>query len=229
MTAYIFDTETTGVVEPIEVVEAAWVRLDDDLTPLEWWDGRFRPSKPIELGAMAVHHIMDEDLVGGACLPPSSDFKLPDDCTIVIGHNIDFDWKVAGSPRVRRIDVMAMTWKVWPELGKVSQSALIYFLDRQGARERLKEAHGALADVRNCLFVLRRIAEQVPDFNSWEERWRFSEEARVPDVMPFGKHKGLPMAEVPHDYFDWLLRQPDVDIYLRRAIARAIAAPGATV
>jgi len=37
--------------------------------------------------------------------------------------------------------------------------------------------------------------------------------------MPFGKHKGTPMADVPRDYKAWLLNQPDVDPYLRKALA----------
>jgi len=36
--------------------------------------------------------------------------------------------------------------------------------------------------------------------------------------MPFGKHKGLPIREVPADYRRWLLGQSDVDPYLRRAL-----------
>lgn len=217
MTAYVFDTETTGVDEPIEVVEAAWARLRSatELVDDEVFEQRYCPSKPIELGALAAHHIMDEDLVG---FPPSSAFSLPADATIIIGHNVDYDWKAIGSPKVRRIDVMAMTWKVWPELGKIKQGALLYHVDRQRARGLLKGAHGALQDVLNCLLVLQAIAQKVGGFASWEAMWRFSEDARVPDIMPFGKHKDLPMAQVPADYKAWLLRQPDVDQYLRKAL-----------
>ena len=36
--------------------------------------------------------------------------------------------------------------------------------------------------------------------------------------MPFGKHKGVPISEVPKDYKQWLLRQSDVDPYLVKAL-----------
>jgi exodeoxyribonuclease X len=39
--------------------------------------------------------------------------------------------------------------------------------------------------------------------------------------MPFGKHKGMPIAEVPKDYVRWLLNQPDIDPFLRRALQAA--------
>ena len=176
MSAYLYDTETTGVEEPIEVIEHAGIRLvaANDLTPDDEFEMRYRPSKPIELGAMAVHHIMDEDLVG-SCYPPSCDCRLPEDCTVIVGHNVDFDWGVLRKPRVRRIDLMAMAWKVWPEIGKVGQGALLYHVDRGHARQLLRGAHSALQDVRNALIVLCAIADKVGGFESWEAMWRFSE------------------------------------------------------
>ncbi len=45
-----------------------------------------------------------------------------------------------------------------------------------------------------------------------------SEDARVPEVMPFGKHKGVRMSDVPADYKRWLASKGDVDPYLVRAL-----------
>jgi exodeoxyribonuclease X len=36
--------------------------------------------------------------------------------------------------------------------------------------------------------------------------------------MPFGKHKGMLLADVPSDYKQWLLTQGDRDPYLRKAL-----------
>jgi len=36
--------------------------------------------------------------------------------------------------------------------------------------------------------------------------------------MPFGMHKGIPLADIPGDYRKWLLGQKDIDPYLRRAL-----------
>lgn len=36
--------------------------------------------------------------------------------------------------------------------------------------------------------------------------------------MPFGKHKGDLISAIPTDYKEWLLRQPDVDPYLAKAL-----------
>ncbi|MNL80465.1 hypothetical protein D3C87_2073260 [compost metagenome] len=53
---------------------------------------------------------------------------------------------------------------------------------------------------------------------TWEYAWAISEQARIPRVMTFGKHKGVAIADIPGDYKAWLLRQPDVDPYLAQAL-----------
>ncbi len=47
-----------------------------------------------------------------------------------------------------------------------------------------------------------------------------SEDARMPTVMSFGKHKGELIKDIPRDYKRWLLNQPDVDPYLAIALRR---------
>lgn len=215
MSAYIFDTETTGIASP-ELISAAWLRIEDPVTleVVEAFDQLYRPEGMISLGAMAVHHIMDEDLE--AC-PPASTFSLPDDVEYLVGHNIDFDWQVAGRPEVRRIDTLCLCRALWPDADAHSQSAMMYLLERDSARDRLRDAHSAAADVELCRTILRHIVSRL-GVESWSGLWEASESARIPTVMPFGKHKGIPISEVPKDYKQWLLRQPDVDPYLVKAL-----------
>ncbi len=233
MAAILIDTETTGVREP-EPVEVAWVRLpapaDVRITGpgLERWTGtpgqsdttdlylnRFLPSKPIELGALATHHILDEEL---ADCPPSESFTLPPDTLFLIGHNIGYDARVIRRPDLRQICTLGLSRHFWPEASSHSLGAMLYYLHRQEAREWLRDAHGAAADVRNCLRLLRDILGKMGTPATWEEVWQFSEVARVPTKMSFGKHKGKLIAEVPADYKLWMLRQDDVDPYLARAL-----------
>ena len=51
-----------------------------------------------------------------------------------------------------------------------------------------------------------------------EDLYAESEKARTPITMPFGKHKGMLLADVPSDYKQWLLTQGDIDPYLRKAL-----------
>lgn len=213
--AIIFDTETTGLDAP-EIIEAAWVELKT-LSPLtlgESFEQRYRPSKPISLAALATHHILDEELID---CPPATSFQLPAGLHYLIGHNVDFDWAVAGSPDVRRICTLSLARSVWPTLESHNQSALLYYLDRQNARGRLRNAHSASADIHICATILDNICRELA-IDSIEALWEKSEDSRIPTHMPFGKHKGLPIVEVPKDYVRWLLDQPNIDPFLRRAL-----------
>ncbi len=218
MTVLIFDTETTGHAEPV-LIEAAGLFIQDvrTLSVLGNFEQRYNPGKPIETGAMATHHILDEDLV--EC-PPADTFRLPEGVDYLVGHKIDYDWEVIGKPGVKRICTLAMARKVWPDADSFSQSALMYRLakDRNRVRDALKEAHSALADVKFCRFILKKILDEKP-MDSWDALWTFSEACRIPDVMPFGKHKGVAIKELPRDYVGWALKNlTDMDPYLRKAM-----------
>ncbi|ORJ61337.1 putative quorum-sensing-regulated virulence factor [Geothermobacter hydrogeniphilus] len=217
MGTFIFDTETTNTTNP-EVIEAAWVEiLDLKALPVgRKFCERYRPEGRISLGAMATHHIMDEDLV---YCEPSSTFKLPAEVNYLIGHNIDFDWKVAGCPNVKRICTLALARDLYPEADSHTLSAMLYLLDRPNARDKLRSAHSALTDVLVCRDVLAAMLKtRLAHISTFEELWQASEAAKIPKVMPFGKHKGKRIADVPADYRQWLLRQPEVDPYLVKAL-----------
>lgn len=216
MTALLFDTETTGVKEP-QIIEAAWLHINDplNLNVISTFEQRYKPSKVIDLGALAVHHILDEEL---ADCPPHTDFKLPDGVQYLIGHNVDFDWEVASKPEVKRICTLALARHFYPDLDAHNQSALVYLIDRENARDRLKNAHSALADIWNCYAVLANLIARAGKPGTWEALWKISEKARIPTKMTFGKHKGTAISKIPGDYKSWLLRQPDVDPYLAKAL-----------
>ncbi|MDR8085185.1 3'-5' exonuclease, partial [Acinetobacter baumannii] len=78
---------------------------------------RYKPSEPISLGAMAVHHSVDEDL---AKCPSFKTFKWPkENIQYLIGHNIDYDIeavKRAGADitGIKPICTLAMARYLWP-------------------------------------------------------------------------------------------------------------------
>ena len=213
--AVIFDTETTGRKDPI-IIEGAWLELKS-VDPFKLglsFCQRYNPGKPIELGALATHHIYDEELI--QC-PPAKSFSLPNDVEYIIGHNIDYDWNVIDQPNIRRVCTLALARKVWKSIDAYSQSALLYFIDRDNARDILKKAHSAETDVRICATILEKICIEL-DISSFEHLWESSEDARTPTVMPFGKHKGTLITDIPIDYKKWLLNQDNIDPYLKDAL-----------
>jgi len=212
----IFDTEATGIKEPV-LIEAAWLELEsiEPFAVTNPFVQRYNPGKQISLGALATHHIMDEELVD---CPPASSFRLPDDVSYIIGHNVDFDWEVIGKPEIKRICTLVLARKLWPELDSHTQGALLYYLERNSAREQLRNAHSALTDVGICAVILDHICQQL-GVKTVEDLYGESEKARIPTTMPFGKHKGMLLKDLPSDYKEWLLGQADIDPYLRRALS----------
>ena len=213
--AIIFDVEATDKNDAV-IIEAASLDVTS-LKPFEVgnpWVQRYNPGKPISLGALATHHIMDEELVH---CPASSSFRLPAGTKYLIGHNIDFDWVAIASPEVKRICTLALARSLWPDLDSHTQSALLYFFERATAREQLRNAHSALADVWICSKIVAQIIDKLHPV-SLDALWEMSEKARIPTIMPYGKHKGELISQVPTDYKQWLLRQDNVSGYLRKAL-----------
>jgi exodeoxyribonuclease X len=223
MTAYIFDSETTGLNEP-HLIEAAWLKLKDisSLTVTADFLQRYKPGKPIELSALATSHILDEELDG---CEPYNTFALPEDVEYLIGHNVDYDWRVIGEPDVKRICTRALSSKLWPAADSHTQSAMIYLHYRTEAAGLLRNAHAALDDVKNCRLLLVKILDTLAvtlgrPVSDWEELWEISEDARIPTVIGFGKHRGMAISDLPSDYKRWLLNQSDLDSYVRKALTR---------
>lgn len=220
--AIVFDTETTGFDKP-EIIEAAWMVLSDNPFEgnIEHADGRmfhsrFKPSKDIDVGAMAVHHILSSDLVD---CRPSESFVLPE-VEYVVGHNVDYDMGLIsyaeGVTPPKRICTLALSRHLFPGISH-SQGAVLYHLLGARARPMLQGAHNALVDVTNCLLILKQVIA-LKNLTTWEEIYALSEVARVPTVMAFGKHKGTLITELPKDYIQWFLKQIDIDPYLEKAL-----------
>ena len=233
MSVYFLDTETTDRKPPLEVIEAAWLRVipDADADPAligrQWkfddWHSRFKPSLPMTCGAVAVHGILPSELEG---CPPSSDCALPADAQYIIGHSIDFDWQAIGSPPVKRICTHAMSQWVWPDATGYSQSALIYMLRGMtpATREILRNAHGAQVDVNLNAFLLMHILNAVKDpIATWEDLWLFSEECRIPRTSPMRRWEGVLLEDMETSAIEWCLNLPDLDPYYRKGLERVLS------
>lgn len=222
MRALIVDVETTDKdPKTCQVVELAY----KPFSILEGFVNErgkcyiYGHSSDMKWGALSTHHILPEELQG---VPT---FKVPpfnlEDWDMLIGHNIDFDWACLGKPAIKRVCTLAMARALWPECDSHSLGALTYFT--QGAsketKEKLQNAHSAEADVNLCEELLRVIITEK-GIGTLEELHTFSEEARIPTMMTFGKFKGEKIDAVDRGYANWYRRQPDPDPYLLEAFKR---------
>lgn len=228
----VLDTETTGR-EPPEVIEMAYNVLDPEN---DWrFDHsnlyRFQPKQGSTTGALAVHHILDPELDLSA---PSETAELPEGTDYIIGHNVDYDWKVLGQPDVKRICTLALSRWLWPLADAHTLGAMCYFLwPHADAKQMLTVPgnagfglHSAQFDADLCTSIFHRILQELNERSSAGEQlpwtpfsiWEVSEKARIPTVMAFGKHKGMKIKDLPWGYKQWMLKQEDMDSYLLRAV-----------
>lgn len=227
--AAILDTETTGLKEAVPV-EVAYIDISklfevpyihrNPYSPFDKvfeYRKIFNPQKPIEFGAMATHHITNEYVQG---LDPYTAFELPN-VEYLIGHNIDFDWGVIQAcgeqPEPKRICTLAIARYLYPEIDSHKLTAMLYALDLSYAVDHARHAHSALDDVWMTYHLLKIMLPKTKATN-FEELYQFSEMARIPKIITFGKHNGLPIKSLPPDYKQWLLKQNDLDPYLRKAL-----------
>ena len=115
--AVVLDTETSAA-ENGEVLQLAYLPLGADFSDAGEYKCTYRlPTKPIEWGAMAVHHLDEVHLeeVGALesrAVAPSAEYY--------IGHNIDFDVNALGGSPAKRICTLLCLYLYWQTWRRIS-------------------------------------------------------------------------------------------------------------
>lgn len=226
----ILDTETHTLNGfPIEIAYAPIdlqqrkLTLHDDLIFDQYFS--LDADTEIHVASMAVHHILPEDLLGQ---PNYQQFRLPTDTQYMIGHNIQYDLQAIvrcgqAIDQIKPICTLALARYLWSKLESHSLATLSYYIsdDLVATRQMLRHAHNAKTDILLTAKLLEKIVAELK-IEDIEQLYQLSQQARLPQFMPFGKHKGLALQDVPVDYIVWLLRQDNVDPLLREALEQLL-------
>ncbi len=165
--AMVLDTETTGFNQP-QVIEIAYQMLDGEL--IESKDGlfcqRFNPSKDIEEGALKVHGITKESLIG---LPQSNALleHAPNILSVeyIIGHYIKYDINAINqSVETQQVFKTICTKRLAYEVLKGEKSYSLVNLCRSlnlVDDSIIEHAHSADADVFMTTKLLQHIAKTL--------------------------------------------------------------------
>lgn len=220
----IMDTETNtlhGLPVQIAYLPCSFEQGGFALNVNAVFDQLFSVDQPICYGAMAVHHIVEADLIGK---PSYKTFQMPGDTVYVIGHNVQYDLNVLKHcgidvSKYKPICTLALARNLFPAAPAHTISALSYMLsaDQVETRELLKEAHSAKADILLTADILKHLIYALGAC-SMEELYLASEAALIPTHLNFGKHRGTAISDVPASYVSWLLGQDELDPYLRKAL-----------
>jgi DNA polymerase III epsilon subunit-like protein len=206
---FIFlDTETTGNGPEDRLCQLAF-KTDQELTVNEL----FNPGMPISVDAMSIHHITNEMVQDKPSFQGSDTWKqlqelFNSDENVMVAHNAPFD---IGMLKKEKIEPRKV----------VCTLKLARYLDKEGVIPRYNlqylryylnlnidaRSHDALGDILVLEALFKRIhAKFVEEFvdHSTDRMIEVSKKPLLYRRMPFGKHKGVKMEEVPIDYLQWL-------------------------
>ncbi|MDC4480797.1 3'-5' exonuclease [Acinetobacter baumannii] len=224
MNAIIFDTETNrlhGLPIQISYVPCSNEHGVINTQNEAFFNQFFSIDEPICYGSMAIHHIVESDLVNK---PSYKTFRLPESVEYVIGHNVEYDIEAlrrCGMPvdHLKPICTMALSKKVFPDAQSYKLGALIYMLSahQTTTRKILKNAHDALVDVQLTADLLKALQQRLKAAD-FEYLHQMTVQACIPTVLSFGKYKGTPINDVDISYVLWLLKQDNIDKYLKIAL-----------
>ncbi len=199
-----YDTETTGIkFDRDRIIELAAYDPVHNKTFCHF----INPGIPIPAEASAIHHITDEMVANSPSFKEigASFIEFCGTNCVLIAHNNDsFDKLFLEAeyqrnqipvPAFRYIDSLKWSRKYRPDLPKHS----LQFL-REVFGIPPNQAHRALDDV----IVLHEVFSQMIDDLSMETLLELLSAPTVMTRMPFGKHQGKALADVPKDYLAWL-------------------------
>jgi DNA polymerase-3 subunit epsilon len=204
MRPIFYDTETTGTKPTKDrIIEIAAYDPQQERTFCSF----VNPQCPIPPEASSISHITD-DMVQGAPLfaQIGHDFAAfcGTDCVLIAHNNDAFDqlfleaeYARASLPMPRWTFIDSLKWsrKYRSDLPRHSLQTL-----REHFGIAANQAHRALDDV----FVLHQVfSHLVGDLDLATILELLSQPTHI-SRMPFGKHQGKPLAEVPKDYVAWL-------------------------
>lgn len=199
-----YDTETTGVRNDKDrIIEIAAFNPIDNTSFVHF----VNPGIPIPPEATAIHRITNEMVAQAPCFNEVALLFLefcPKNAVLIAHNNDAFDklfieaeFKRANVslPSFSYIDTLKWARKYRPDLPRHSLQNL-----REAYGFPANNAHRALDDV----IVLHQVFSAMIDDLSMETIIELLSTPHLPHRMPFGKHQGKPLTEVPKNYVSWL-------------------------
>jgi exodeoxyribonuclease X len=213
------DVETTGMSKQDDICEFAFAELDEDLNVVLSGGSIVNPKCPISPGAAGVHGITNNIAAG---MPRLEDFfastphPFDNDDIIVIAHNAPFDvrfiskyMEIMGS-----VCTLRLARNIYPDSPDHKLQTLRHYLEL----EVDGDAHSASGDVAVLVALVRKMREDTGmDLDDM-----YTHATNLPPInkMPFGKHKGTPLKDLPPNYVTWLLSLPDLSDDLKISLQK---------
>jgi exodeoxyribonuclease X len=214
------DFETTGFPPDAGIVEVGWCDVHVNGAPWikdsqeayslkvgDWQSELTNPGKPIEIAAMAIHHITDDD-VKGKRSPDTVLGELTSEVDYFVAHNAKFE-KEFFSTSTPWICTLKAAYRLCPAAPNHQNQTIRYFLKTPVNKADAIHTHRAGPDAYVTAHTLGKFLTAVSPntLAKWE-----TEFARFP-YCPIGqKWRGKPWAEVETSFLSWMINKaPDME------------------
>lgn len=199
---------------------------------------RYNPGVPVPPESSAVHFISTEDLVNCVTyedeLPNIEMLMEQEHIQYYVGHNVQFDQRMINENYLKYrselpeyllnndkwICTLRLAKKLFaedPEFANLTLSYLWFKFGLYTDVNRPINAHAAKDDVFMCYRVLIKLIEVCierghidPELDIGSQLIEYVNTPMRYAVMPFGKHKGELMKNVPLNYLEWMIKNSDV-------------------
>ncbi len=232
----MLDTETTGLNHKIDDIcqFAALVTYEDcEDSQIQVVSTLCKPSTPISKEVEALHGISN-DMVKDS--PSAAEvvkefaeevYTLAKRETVVVGgHNVAFDQKflMKYSESLYRAHTIC-TMRLARRYFEGAQNHKLGYLYRDFAKlhsPRTTKEHDALSDVWMSYELLRFWMQRNNITLRYDELSILLNTPKNIKTMPFGKHKGTAMEDVPVSYLQWLVEQPCTDFDVKHTAKKLL-------
>jgi exodeoxyribonuclease X len=212
----VIDIETTGLAPPSEIIEIG--RVDVVAGPDGWsiqppQASLYLPLLGIPPETMAVHHItLAEVAAASVCTQDALRQAIwwgnPPD--VLVAHNCAFERSFISdtvTDRLPWICTLKCALRLWPDAPGHSNQILRYWRQHVHDPSLAMPPHRAAPDAYVTAHLLRDMLAET----TVEQLLLWTSEPKLLPRIPFGKYRGSRWSEVPADYLNWIIRQPDMD------------------
>jgi exodeoxyribonuclease X len=205
--ARVIDVETTSNdLNNIDVIEVGWVDVwfpVDGGNPLMGHPFKtfLKPTRPITVESMAVHHITEEEAATGIHQDQLDELIMKDQPDCFVAHNAKFEaalLKIGDKPW---LCTLKAAYRVFPDSVRHTNQVLRYALGLHVDPDLSQPPHRAAPDAYVTAHLLIRLAQEV----SVEQMLDWTTRPAVLPRVSFGKHKGKTWDQIPDSYFRFIL------------------------
>lgn len=226
------DFETTGFPPSAGIVEIGWTDVRDiyetrgseachDVDVSGWQSEITDPGMPIECGAMAIHHITEEDVKGKRKAVQVLNEITPG-VDVFVAHNAKFEQEFFKPTNIPWICTYKLALRIVPQAPNHQNQTLRYFLKHNLNKDMCFPPHRAGPDSYVTAHHIGKFIRDLSSKLSIETMIKWSSEPPLMPTCPIGKARGKPWAEVEMGFLMWCMRQPEMEHDIKWNVEREV-------